>query len=89
MQMESWNDLGHAQTDVGNMEIETMLGKSMQKPMGVELRLADWVSLRAEWISQHEQYCIRRADDVEWFRTLVRQARENKVESRVMVEEAN
>jgi len=93
MQMDSWNDLGHAQVDVGNAAIETMLAgenrSNAKNPVGVELRLADWDSLRADWIAQHEDYCVRQADDVEWFRNLIQRAIEEKVESREMVEEAN
>lgn len=92
MQMDSWNDLGHAQTDFGNAAIETMLAgnkgtATQQNPVGIELHLGDWDSLRATWISQHEDYCIRRSGDVDWWRTLIRKAIEDKVESREMAEE--
>ena len=75
--MQNWYDLGHAQEEVGDAVIETLLGKTSE-PVGLDLSQGSWDEVRSQWIEDHARYCVERRVDVDWWRTMVKEAANRK-----------
>lgn len=82
-QMPGWFDLGHAQPELGDRMIETMLaGKppvdQHGNPYGVNLLESDWETVRRGWIAGHLAYCTEHPEDVSWWRSRLAESEKNK-----------
>ena len=79
LSMPGWFDLGHADNNLGNQVLDTLLAArpgatTVASPIGVNLLDGDWSAMRAAWIEGHQQYCASHPQDVAWWRSLVARA---------------
>lgn len=75
--MQNWYDLGHAQEEVGDAVIATLLGKTSE-PVGLDLSQGSWDEVRSQWIEAHARYCVERRVDADWWRTMAKEAANRK-----------
>lgn len=80
-QIPGWFDLGHSQSSLGDLVIETILSghpvtDANGATYGVELLNNDWKTLTADWTVAHLAYCKSRSEDVKWWRSLFSSAAE-------------
>lgn len=74
-QMPGWFDLGHAQQQLGDKIIETIMsGEPVMdqngNPYGINLLDNDLDEIRSKWISAHLAYCKSHPGDVLWWRSI-------------------
>jgi len=77
--MPGWFDLGHADNNLGNQVLDTLLAarhgaSAVTSPVGVNLLDGEWNAIRATWIEGHENFCASHPQDVAWWRSLVARA---------------